>query len=89
MSYYATFNTKDAAKYDSLITKLRFYPVVLMSPPWEDIFCQDDERKHSFEEAVKEYERLIEFYPRCGYQIIELPKVSVSERLDFILSELY
>lgn len=88
LSYYATLNANDVAKYDSFITKLRFYPVVLMTPPWKEIFRQDDERKHSFEDAVKEYDRLIDFYPRCGYQIIELPKVSVSERLEFILSEL-
>ena len=88
MSYYETLNTKDSLKYESFIKKLKFHPIIFMTPPWEEIFCQDDERKHSFEEAVKEYERLIEYYPKCGYQVIEIPKAAVSERVKFILSEL-
>ena len=88
VSYYETLNIKDNHKYDSHIETLRFYPMIFMTPPWAEIFCQDDERKHTFEDAVKEYERLIEYYPKCGYQIIEIPLIGVSERVKFILSKL-
>lgn len=40
----------------------------------------------SFEDAVKEYERLLQYYPQYEYRIIELPKVSVKERAQFVLS---
>lgn len=86
ISYYQSLKTKDAHKYDFLIQNLRFYPIIFMTPPWKELFKHDDERKHSYEDAVKEYERLVEFYPKYGYQIIELPKVTVNERLQFILS---
>jgi predicted ATPase len=88
VSYYQTLKTKESSKYNHLIDELRYYKTIFMAPPWKEIFCQDDERKHSFEDAVREYDRLMEFYPKCGYSIIELPKVSVKERVKFILSNL-
>lgn len=86
ISYYQTLPIDEAQKYDYLIQELRFYPVVFFTPPWPEIYVQDNERKHSFEEAVVEYKRLIHFYPECSYKIIELPKVSVQERVKLIES---
>lgn len=86
ISYYQTLELDDVRKYDYLIRDLRFYPTVFMTPPWSEIYCQDDERKHSFEDAVAEYERLLKFYAQCGYQILEIPKVSVHERFLFMMS---
>lgn len=86
ISYYQTLNVDDHKKYDNLINELRFYPTVLMTPPWPEIYRQDDERKHTFEEAVMEYERLIKFYPKCGYEVIEIPGTGLEERLQFIIS---
>jgi hypothetical protein len=34
---------------------------------------------------IVEYDRLLTVYPSLGYEIILLPKISVSERADFIL----
>lgn len=86
ISYYQGQKTQDAHKYDHIIDELRFYPTIFLAPPWQEIFCQDVERKHTFEDAVTEYERLLTFYPRAGYQMIELPKVSVSERIQFVIA---
>lgn len=88
VSYYRTLKIKDSAKYDHLISYLRYYPTVFMTPPWEEIFIHDDERKHSFDEAGSEYQRLLKAYPRYGYSLVELPKVSVKERVEFLLSNL-
>ena len=86
VSYYQTLKIEDANKYDNLIHELRYYPIILMTPPWKEIYCQDDERKHFFEEAVIEYERLIKSYPQYMYQVLEIPKVSVKERFQFVMS---
>lgn len=86
VSYYQSLAIADSTKYDHLIHELRYSPIVLMTPPWEEIFCQDDERKHSFADAVADYGRLLEAYPQYGYQIMELPKVSVKERTEFVIS---
>jgi Predicted ATPase len=88
ISYYQSLNVEDARKYDHFIDKLRYDSPIFMAPPWKEIYCEDEERKHSFEEAVKEYERLLTFYPRCGYSIVELPKTRVNARIELLLSTL-
>ena len=88
VSYYHTLKTNDPKEYNSLINTLRYYSTVFMAPPWQDIFCNDTERKHSFEEAVVEYQQLIKFYAHSGYNIVELPKMSVKERFKFVISSI-
>ncbi|MBN9231981.1 MAG: AAA family ATPase, partial [Legionella sp.] len=73
-------------KYDHLIGELRYYPTIFMAPPWKEIYHNDEERQHSFESALNEYEQISKFYPNCGYQIIKLPKVNVKERVKFMIS---
>ena len=83
VSYFQTLNI---SKYDHIVPELRFFKTVFMVPPWKEIFCTDDERKHSFYEAVNEYERLLEFYTKSEYSILQIPKMSVAERAQFIIS---
>ncbi len=80
------FQSLKIHKYDHFINELRFYPTIFMTPPWKEIYTQDDERKHAFEDGVKEYNQLLRFYPQCGYHIIELQKICVEDRVKFILS---
>jgi predicted ATPase len=62
----------------------RFFRHVFLTPPWREIYVNDDERPHGFTEAVEEYERLCAAYPSLGYEAIELPRISVAARADFI-----
>jgi predicted ATPase len=48
----------------------------------------DSERRHGLNDAVAEYQRLIELYPSLGYEVAILPKISVPERADFVLHSL-
>jgi predicted ATPase len=57
-------------------------------PPWREIYETDNERRHGFEDAVAEYERLAKAYPTLGYLVMTLPKASVSERAGLILKAL-
>ena len=66
----------------------RFHPRVFLAPPWPDIYVSDDERRHAFDAAIAEYERLLEAYPALGYDVVTLPRVAVSVRADFILRSL-
>ena len=65
-----------------------FYPTVFIAPPWPEIYEIDEQRPHGFTEATKEYERLMEAYSRLGYQTVALPKFSIDDRADFVLSHL-
>lgn len=66
----------------------RFNRLVFLTPPWPEIYRQDAERQHGLDEAIIEYERLLRDYPALGYEVVELPKVSVAERADLVLAVL-
>ena len=63
-------------------------PTVFLTPPWPEIFHSDPERRHGWDEAAAEYERLARAYPELGYRVAVLPKASVKERADAVLAEL-
>lgn len=66
----------------------RFNRTVFLTPPWPEIYRQDAERQHGLDAAIVEYERLLRDYPALGYEVVELPKISVVERADFVLDRL-
>ncbi|MFW0785209.1 AAA family ATPase [Gordonia sp. CPCC 206044] len=66
----------------------RYHHDVFMTPPWAEIFQNDAQRRHGFEEAVGEYERLLGAYRSLGYAVTVLPRSGVVERADFILDTL-
>lgn len=66
----------------------RYHRTVFLTPPWPEIYVSDPERRHGFDEAIAEYERLERAYPALGYRVVVLPKSSVKERADLILAHL-
>jgi predicted ATPase len=48
----------------------------------------DAERRHGFETGLAEYERMEQVYPALGYEVIKLPRTTVTERADFVLAAL-
>lgn len=72
----------------SLAAEHRYNRLVFLTPPWPEIYEGDPERRHGFDAAVAEYDRLKNVYPALGYEAIILPKVTVAERADFVLRHL-
>jgi len=68
------------------IARYRYNRTVFIFPPWEAIYCHDEERKHSFQHAVDVFELVGAVYRQCGYTPVEVPCVSVAERVEFILA---
>jgi predicted ATPase len=66
----------------------RYDPVVYFTPPWPEIYRIDNERRHDFANALENYARLQLAYPALGYQVVEIPRVSVSERADWLSERL-
>jgi predicted ATPase len=64
----------------------RYHARVFIAPPWQEIYAQDPQRRHGFDDAVAEYQRLVEAYPLLGYEVVLLPKVATAQRADFVLS---
>lgn len=68
----------------SLLTPAPYAISVFMAPVWAEIFVNDAERQHSLEEAAAEYCHLRKSYLALGYRLIDLPRVSVTERVEFV-----
>ena len=77
----------DQQFYDAT-EKYRYEPFVFITPPWKEIYVNDNERWQTFEEACILYEMLVSVYLDLGYEIIELPLVPIEERLAFVLKTL-
>ncbi|MEM6913668.1 MAG: AAA family ATPase [Pseudomonadota bacterium] len=65
-----------------------FHRRVVFAPPWRAIFRQDQERRHDFGAAKDEATRLASAYTELGYQLADLPKTSVDERVRWVISQL-
>ncbi|GEP90625.1 AAA family ATPase [Chitinophaga terrae (ex Kim and Jung 2007)] len=63
---------------------IRYGPKVFITPPWEAIYRADEERKQPFAEAVETYHQMKSLYRELGYETIEIPLVTVKERVAFI-----
>lgn len=63
----------------------RYNRTVFAAPPWREIYVNDTERKQDFAEAVQTYEACRGCYIDAGYEVVELPKASVGERVRFVL----
>ncbi|APH53764.1 putative cytosolic protein [Granulibacter bethesdensis] len=79
--------TGDPALHSLCMTH-RYHRRMFMAPPWPEIYVTDADRKHSFDAAVTEYDRLMEVFPALGYEVILLPKMVTAQRADFVLCSL-
>jgi len=77
-----SYELKEAAK-------TKRYDKVFIFPIWEEIFKNDDVRSETLEEAAIIGEYLHKAYTDWGYTPIIVPKMSVIDRINFILKEIY
>ena len=70
------------------LSKYQYFSKVFVLPPWKAIYVSDAERDHTFEHAESVNTITQEWYRRCGYEVVEVPMVSVDERCAFVLEAL-
>lgn len=68
--------------------KNHIYTKVFILPPWEEIYLSDNERYESYEQARLIHNHLVETYQKYGYNLIDVPKADIENRIDFILNNL-
>ncbi len=88
ISYVAHIDGHLKDSHRQLVDERRYADLVFLTPPWPEIFEQDAERQASFDDAVAEYDRLLQSFAEFGYNAIVLPKASVKERTDFVLDRI-
>lgn len=75
--------------YWQAVNHLRYNPTVFIAPPWFEIYEHDAERKQDFQEAQATYQAVKQGYLVSGYQLLELPKAPVDDRVQFILETIH
>lgn len=88
LSHWAKLGLEAPAHWTEAAKRFRFHRKVFVAPPWPEIFENDSERRHSFDDALSDYPVLLQIYRDFGYETTLLPKLPVSERADFVLSTL-
>lgn len=68
--------------------KTHIYSKIFILPPWEEIYLSDEERYENFEQANLIYHFLKETYQNYGYDLIEVPKNTIDNRILFILDKI-
>jgi predicted ATPase len=85
-SYLSQYCGGVTPQLQEAIKHYRYNTQVFLFPPWPEIYCYDTERKQNLDEAIKTYHSVKVAYDLCGYKIIDIPKFSVTERVNFILN---
>jgi len=75
------------AEFETWLAKYRYFPKVFVLPPWQAIYVTDAERDHTFEHALWVDRVTRDWYGRCGYRVVEVPKGAVDDRCEFVLQE--
>lgn len=70
------------------IAKENRYDAIFLLPIWKEIFVSDNERFESYTEALSIHHYLKKTYTALGYDVIEVPKDSIENRIRFILNRL-
>ena len=88
LGYARLIGLKDDRAIRRACKEHRYAKKVFFAPEWKEIYKTDAERKQDFAEASKTAEVLRQVYSECGYEVLELPKVSAQKRAEFVLGTL-
>ena len=88
IAYLKANNLETSTEILEVIKNCEFNSNVFYTPIWKEIYTNDSERKESIESAITIEKSLLETYNFFGYTLIEIPKLTTGERVDFILSKI-
>ena len=65
-----------------------YHSRALFCRPEASIYVQDDVRPYPLEEALEIHHALVRVYQELGYEVVEVPFMSVEERVQFVIHHL-
>ena len=88
IAYLKANNLETSTEILEVIKNCEFNSNVFYTPIWEEIYRNDSERKENIEKAKIIENFLFSTYQYFDYTLIEIPKLTIEERVDFILSKI-
>jgi len=70
------------------VKKCRYSKNIFYTPNWKEIYKQTTQRPETYEEAKKIDLFLKKAFLRFNYNIIEIPKLAINARVEFILKNI-
>ena len=71
-----------------MVKQFPYNKTVFYTPIWAEIYTNDNERKEDIITAKNIENILLTTYQSFGYNLVEVPKLTVNERIAFILSKI-
>jgi predicted ATPase len=85
---YLDFIENETPKQFDLACKQYKYSKIFILPPWQEIYQSDEVRYENYEQAEIIYNFLVKTYVKYGYDLIEVPKNTIENRVLYILDTL-
>jgi len=85
---YMDFFEQPIEKQFRAIAANNRYDVIFLLPIWKEIYVSDNERFESYAEALSIHRHLKKSYSDLGYDVIVVPKDTIENRIQFILTQL-
>jgi predicted ATPase len=76
------------ASLERICYENRYNGPIFRASPWLEIYATDTERTQDWNQAVASDEAVTSAWQRYGYQLIDLPHVSVTQRADFVMRQI-
>lgn len=80
--------TESSDELYQAVHTLTYNKRVFVAPPWKEIYCNDRERKQTYDEAIRVYNNIVSVNIEFGREIIKLPQTTVCKRADFVIIHL-
>jgi predicted ATPase len=84
--YLGYYGLPVPSHYLTMFDSCSYQPEVFLLPPWKEIFVQDRERPQSYDESEALSLWLKAAYTSLGFNVIELPRCSLQERVELVTS---
>ena len=84
---YLRFVNQSNDYWEELLKNYK-YDMVFIFPSWKEIYTKDDNRIEEYEEAMKISPFIYQIYDESSILSIEVPNISVKERVEFILNNI-
>ena len=88
VAYLKASNLDISAEILEGIKDCEFNSNVFYTPIWKEIYTNDSERKENIATAKVIESFLLSTYKGFDYSLIKIPKLTIEERVDFILSKI-
>lgn len=88
IAFFRSENKKVPKNFFDMGKKYRYNAKVFIAPPWKEIYENRRTRPQTYEESLRLDQLIKETYNEFEYKIIEIPKMEVKERTNFIINHL-